>query len=61
MLKTIFKFVWQVISIYVASTMFVLSFDFWIYENDTARKILIFAVVIAALSHFGKAKKKIAN
>ena len=54
MIKTILSFVWQIITIYATLTMFVLALDFWNYANESARKVMLVAILITSLSYIGK-------
>lgn len=54
MIKTILSFVWQVITTYATLTMFVLALDFWNYANESARKVMLVAILITSLSYIGK-------
>lgn len=54
MIKTILSFVWQIITTYATLTMFVLALDFWNYANESARKVMLVAILITSLSYIGK-------
>lgn len=54
MVKQIFKFIWQIITTYATLTMFVLALDFWNYANESARKVMLVAILITILSYIGK-------
>ena len=54
MIKTILSFVWHIITTYATLTMFVLAFDFWNYANESARKVMLVAILITSLSYIGK-------
>lgn len=54
MIKTILSFVWKIITTYATLTMFVLALDFWNYANESARKVMLVAILITSLSYIGK-------
>lgn len=54
MIKTILSFIWQIITTYATLTMFVLALDFWNYANESARKVMLVAILITSLSYIGK-------
>lgn len=54
MIKTILSFVWQIITTYATLTMFVLALDFWNYANESARKVMLVAILITSLSYISK-------
>lgn len=54
MIKTILSFVWKIITTYATLTMFVLALDFWNYANESARKVMLIAILITSLSYIGK-------